>query len=441
MIIKIDLFYGDKSLPLELPDDRVKHLLEAKPLPVPESEEKLVKAALAQPIDSASLSELVNNGERACIIISDMTRSWVRHHVIIPPLLDELNKGGIADNNIMIISATGDHREQTEKEHKLLVGEEAYRRVEVVDHRARNKEEMIFLGTTSYGTPVSINKRVADADRVILTGGIVYHFLAGWGGGKKAIIPGVSSYETIMKNHSLAFCSEKGRGLNPDVCAGKIDDNPCSDDMVQGASLVAPVFMVNSIINEDTHQIAYVVAGNYITAFRKGCDLVSEHFGVNLPDRSELVIASCGGYPKDINFYQTYKTIYNAHFALEKGGTLLLVSESREGIGSDDFFSVFTDYANNDQREAALRQEYTIGGQMGYHSAVVAEENDVLVLSGLSDDQVEQMGMIPIKTLEEAMAFIKKKHGSIPPAYLMPNGGSTMPCSGGSPFFRNNSTI
>ncbi len=426
--MKIDLLYGDKTFPLELPDDRVKYVLEAKPLPVPESEEKLIKDALARPIDSAPLSELVNRGESACIIVGDMTRSWVRHHVFIPLLLDELNRGGIADNDINIISATGDHREQTGEEHKILVGEEAYRRVKVIDHRARNKDEMVFLGNTSYGTPVSINKQVADADRVILTGGIVYHFLAGWGGGKKAIIPGVSSYETIMKNHSLAFYPEEGRGLNPDVCAGKIDDNPCCDDMVQGTSLVAPDFMVNSIINEENHQIAYVVAGNYITAFRKGCDLVTEHFGADLPDRSELVIASCGGYPKDINFYQTYKTIYNAHFALEKGGTLLLVSESREGIGSDDFASIFTAYTDNGQREAALRREYTIGGQMGYHSAVVAEDNDVLVLSGLSDDQVKQMGMIPIKTLEEGMAFIKKKHGSIPPACLMPHGGSTMPC-------------
>lgn len=425
--MKINLPYGNKSLPLELPEDRVKHVLEAKPLPVPDSEEKLAKDALAQPIDSAPLSELVNKGESVCIIVGDMTRSWARHHVLIPFLLEELNQGGIADNNIIIISATGDHREQTDEEHKTLVGEEAYRRVEVVDHRARNKDEMVFLGNTGYGTPVSINKRVADADRVILTGGIVYHFLAGWGGGKKAILPGVSSYETIMKNHSLALYPEEGRGLNPDVCAGKIDDNPCCDDMVQGTSLVAPDFMVNSIINEETHQIAYVVAGNYITAFRKGCDLVTEHFGVNLPDRSKLVIASCGGYPKDINFYQTYKTIYNAHFALEKGGILLLISESREGIGSDDFASIFTAYTDNRQREAALRREYTIGGQMGYHSAVVAEDNDVLVLSGLSDDQVKQMGMIPIKTLEEGMAFIKKKHGSIPPACLMPHGGSTMP--------------
>jgi len=428
--MKMDLLYGDKSLPLTIDDSRVKSVIEAKPLPATASEEELVANALAKPIDSAPLSELVNEGESACIIVGDMTRVWVRHHVLIPPLLNELNRGGIPDENIIIVSATGDHREQTAEEHELLVGKEAYERVKVIDHRAKNKDEMVSLGYTTHGTKVSINKNVVEADRVILTGGIVYHFLAGWGGGKKAILPGVASYETIMQNHSLAFHPEEGRGLNPEVCAGSIDENPCSYDMVQGASLVAPTFLVNTVINEEKHQIAKVVAGNYVTAFRAGCEFVNEHFGVTITEPAELVIASCGGYPKDINFYQTYKTIYNAHFALQKGGTLLLLSESREGIGSDDFFNVFSRHSDNKQREMALREEYTIGGHMGYHTAVVAEENDVLLISDLPKEDVEKMGITPIDSLEEGIAFIENKHGKIPEAIIMPHGGSTLPnCS------------
>jgi lactate racemase len=424
----VELLYGDRTLPLELPDDRVKQVLEAKPLPEPASEEALVREALAHPVDSAPLGELVRRGEKVCIIVGDMTRLWARHHVLVPLILDELNRGGIPDQDIFIVSATGDHREQTPEEHRQLVGAEAYRRVRVYDHQAREKDHLVSLGATSYGTAVSINRRVVEADRVILTGGIVYHFLAGWGGGKKAIIPGVAGYDTIMKNHSLAFNREEGTGLNPVVCAGLIDGNPCSDDMVQGASLVGPDFLVNTIINEEVHRIARVVAGNFVTAFKAGCEYVNDHFGVSLDAPAELVIASCGGYPKDINFYQSYKTIYNSHFALKKGGTLLLVSESREGIGSGDFAEVFTAYPNNREREAALRREYTIGGHMGYHTAVVAEENDLLVITDLPDETVRRMGMIPIKTLDEGLTYIKKKHGGIPPATIMPHGGTTLPC-------------
>jgi nickel-dependent lactate racemase len=426
--MRIKLLYGEQEIWLDLPDHQVKGVLEAKPLPVASSEEALVREALLHPIDSAPLCELARSGGTACIVVGDMTRLWVRHHVLLPPILDELNKGGIPDRNICIISATGDHREQTPEEHRQLVGEEAYRRLKVYDHQARRQEDMVYLGTTSYGTPVNINKKVAASDKVILTGGIVYHFLAGWGGGKKAIIPGVSSYETIMKNHSLAFNPESGKGLNPSVCAGRLEGNPCSDDMVQGTSLVAPDFLINTIIDEDVNTIAHVVAGNYLSAYREGCRHVDNHFRVDINGPADLVIASCGGYPKDINLYQTYKTIYNAQFALRKGGTMILLSESREGLGNDDFADIFTSHGDNAGRETALREKYTIGGQMGYHAAVIAEENHVLALTSLPDDVVRSTGMIPVTSLEEALAFVRKKTGDIPPAYIIPHAGSTFPC-------------
>ena len=428
--MKVDFLYGDRVFPLEISDHQVKQILKAKPLPVPAAEEALVKEALAHPIDALPLGNLVRQGEKVCVIIGDMTRLWVRHHLLVSPILDELNRGGIPDRDIFVVSATGDHREQTPEEHRQLMGEEAYRRVRIFDHRAKNKDEAVYLGTTTHGTPVHVNKRVVEADRVIMTGGIVYHFLAGWGGGKKAIMPGLSSYETIMKNHSLAFNAEEGSGLNTAVCAGRSAGNPCSDDMLQGAGMVAPDFLVNTIINEEVHRIARVVAGNYITAYHAGCEYVNEHFGVEISSPAEVVMASCGGYPKDINFYQSYKTIYNANFALKPGGTLILVSESREGIGSEDFDRMINDFPDNRQREAALRSSYTIGGHMGYHTALIAEENDVLVLTGLPEAKVHQMGMLPIRNLEEGLSFVKKKHHGIPPSIIMPHGSTTFPCLG-----------
>lgn len=418
--------YGNREVPLDFPGSLVKQLLQGRPMPLPASEEELVKSALAHPIDSPPLSRLVKGGDKVCIIVGDMTRAWVRHHVLLPGILSELNKGGVPDEDILIISATGDHRAQTPEEHRALVGEEVFRRVRVIDHRARRKEDLVYLGTTSRGTPVWINRHVARADRVILTGGIVYHFLAGWGGGKKAVIPGVAGYETIMKNHSLAF-QRYGQGLNPSVCAGRLVGNPLSDDMVEGAAMVKPAFLVNVVINEEVNRIACVVAGNYITAHEAGCRFVDRHLRVEIDEPAELAIVSCGGYPKDINFYQTYKTLYNARLALKKGGTLVLLSESREGLGNPDFAAMFTGFRNNDAREAALRANYTIGGHMGYHTTVISAELDVLVMTELSQDQVESMGMKKVASLAEALEFVRRKHGGIPPAYIMPHGGSTLP--------------
>lgn len=422
----INLPYGNRLMEINLPDSCIKADLRPKPMQPSLSEIELVEYSLKHPIDSPLLSEIAIPGETVCIIVGDMTRLWVRHHVLLPPIIEELNKVGIPDKDIFIISATGDHREQSSLEHMQLVGEDIYRRIQVFDHHARKKEEHLYLGTTSYGTPVSINKRVVDADRVVITGGIVYHFLAGWGGGKKSIIPGVASYETIMKNHSLAF-HPGGRGLNPEVRAGNISNNPCCSDMEQGADLVSPDFLVNSVVNEETHLISAVVSGNYRTAHKEGCEIVRKQFGVKINEPADVVIASCGGYPKDINFYQTYKTLYNAHFALRKGGTMVLFSKCPEGIGSKDFERFFEHYENNRQREKALQDNYTISGHMAYHSAVIAKNYDVLLISDLPDDTVRSMGITPVHSWSEVVAIIKEKHTGFPGAYVMTSGGSTFP--------------
>jgi Uncharacterized conserved protein len=231
---KFRLSIGDRcqSFKYEEEDTKVR-VLEPAYFPTPESEEALVKKALERPIDSAPLSELVKSGNRVCIIFSDITRLWVRHHVFMPFILDELNRGGVKD--IYAVCGNGDHRDHTEEEFKKLLGERSYDRLKgrIYDHHARDPEELVSLGKTTFGTPVKINKKVAEADKVILTGGIVYHFLDGWGGGKKSIMPGVSSRESIFTNHSLALHPEEDKGLDPAVSAGMMRGNRVSDDAVE----------------------------------------------------------------------------------------------------------------------------------------------------------------------------------------------------------------
>lgn len=424
MIVKMP--YGNDLLELELKEEEIAATLEAKPLPE-DDEETIIAAALKNPIGSAPLSDLVKSGEKAVIIVGDMTRAWVRHDRFLPALLAELNAGGLEDHHIAILSATGDHRPQSESEHRTLVGNTVYERVKVLDHSSSDQENLIYLGTTTRGTPVWINRIVVEADRLIITGGIVYHFLAGWGGGKKAIIPGVSGRETIMSNHGLAFLPGEGAGLDPAVCAGQHEGNPLCEDMHEAAALINPDFLLNTVIDEERGKIAKVFAGHYLHAHQAGCCFVDDHFKVPVAEEAEVIIASCGGFPKDINFYQSYKTIYNASRILKKKGTLLLISECREGVGNEHFFKLFTAYSNNRARESALRRDYSIGGQMAYHSALVTEENDLLVLSEMPKETVEGMGMIPLSSLNQGLDWIRKKYGKIPPCCLMPHGGTTFP--------------
>lgn len=421
---------GNRTEKFRYEDDDIIKILESKPFPdISEQEEReIVRRALAKPVDSAPLRSIVKKGDKVCILFSDVTRLWVRHHVFMPFVLDELEKGGVHLENVCAMCGNGDHRDQTEDEFKQLLGSEVYEKLKgrIYNHHARVKEENVRLGETTHGTPVEINKRVLEADKVILTGGIVHHFLDGFGGGKKAIMPGVSSRDSIMKNHSLALHPEPGKGLDPKVGAGIMRGNRLSEDSVEVASFVNPWFLVNAVVSTK-HKIAYIAAGNYITAHEKGAEFCDEYYKVKIDRLADLTIVSCGGYPADINFYQTYKTLYNAERATKPGGAIILLTESREGMGNDDFYHMFIDYKNNREREEALRKHYTIGGHMAFHDALMAEKFRIFVISNLSDKEVREAGMIPVKSVSEGIEAAKKVVGEHPATYIIPHGHEVFP--------------
>ncbi len=421
---KFLLDYGDSKVPLTMAEENIIAVLTPQKLPSPPDEAALVREAIRAPVNSAPLSELVNQGERACIVVGDMTRLWARHHVLAPVILEELNRGGIRDEDITIVSATGAHRKQTREEHVLLVGEDAVQRVRVVDHNCL-ADDLISYGDTSRGTPVRINKEVAQADRVILTGGIVYHFLAGYGGGKKSLMPGVSDYQGIMANHRLAL-NACGPGLNPAVAAGKVLGNPLAEDMLEAANMVGADFIVNTIVNEE-HKIARVVAGDMVAAHTRGTALVDHHYGVPIKEKADLVIASCGGYPKDINMYQSYKTVHNMIPALKEGGVGIVLTESREGIGSELFQKICSGFTCNEDREKELRSNFDIACFMGYTQLRWAQDHRLLAVSNLPAGQIRELNMIPVNTLEEALAMAYTWLPKNFRAYIMPEGSTTFP--------------
>ena len=194
---------------------------------------------------------------------------------------------------------------------------------------------MVYVGTTSRGTEVVINKLVIER-KITLTGGIVHHLMAGFGGGRKSIVPGVSRRKTIAQNHLHALDPEAEHS-NPLIGVGAVAGNPLHEDMVEAAQFVNPDFLVNAIIDTNG-KIAKLVAGHWLKAWEKGCRWTDEKFGVPISRRADLVIASCGRYPKDISLYQSTKALFNAAPAVKPGGTILLIAECREGAGADEFF-------------------------------------------------------------------------------------------------------
>lgn len=284
-----------------------------------------IKKVLKYPISSASLYETFVPGEKVAIVVSDRTRNTAAS-VFLPILINELNSVGIADRDIFIVFACGTHRLHTKAEHMKIVGEDVAGRVTLLDHDCRDNNDLVMLGTTSRGTKVEVNKKVAEADRIILTGAITYHYFAGYGGGRKAVLPGISAFQTIQANHKLCLMSEK-------ASTGVLSGNLVHEDMIEAAKRLDPDMIFNVIL-DDIGRISAVFAGDLVAAHEAGCEALDSNYKVKVGKRSKFVIASAGGGLKDLNFVQSHKAMDNASRVLEEGGTMVLLGESSEGFPS-----------------------------------------------------------------------------------------------------------
>ncbi|MCL1941606.1 MAG: nickel-dependent lactate racemase, partial [Synergistaceae bacterium] len=269
---KYSLKFDREKTEVEIPDENLLGVLKSHDVPCAATEEEAIRKALENPIESARIGDKVKPGEKVCIVICDLTRAWQRTHIYLPFLVEEIKRGGARDEDIFFMSGTGTHRAQTPEEHKVLLGEKLYERHKIYDHQCK-ADEMVDFGTTGYGTPIRINKKAVDSDHVILTGGLAYHFMAGWGGGRKAILPGISAYETVMANHALALNPPPGKGRNMVCRSGNVEGNLIHLDMDEAVSKIGPSFLLNVIMNA-SGKIGWAVAGDWQKAYAAGMDIV-----------------------------------------------------------------------------------------------------------------------------------------------------------------------
>ncbi|MDP2857721.1 MAG: nickel-dependent lactate racemase [Bacillota bacterium] len=421
---RFDLRYGNGHVELQVPAGNLVGVINGKPsVPVADLR-AAVRDAIRNPIGSPRLEQIVHPGETVAVLVSDLTRSWCRSDAMVPVVVDELNAAGIPDGDILIMIAVGTHRAQTHDEHALLVTPQVMRRVRVVEHNCRD-QRMTYLGTTGFGTPVSINEAVSTADRLVLTGGIVTHDMAGYGGGMKSILPGVSSYATIMAHHKVSLGPKPGT-LNDEIGCGKTTGNVFYADIVEAGRLARPDFLVNTVINPDG-SIGRVVAGDPEAAHREGQKTVDESFKAPIRERADVVIASCGGHPLDINFYQSTKSLYNAAAALKPGGAMVLLTESRESFGHPLVEFISTGFASNVERHRHLQEDYDIGKWVGFLATVYAEKYRILLYSSLADRDVASMGMTPVHSAPEAVRLAYELAGPQARTYVIPNASSVWP--------------
>lgn len=417
--------FGDKEMEASIEKGEIINTLIPKEASIINNIEDEVINALNHPTGTKPLKELVNPGEKVVIIVSDITRFWIKTGVFLPIIVSYLNEAGIKDRDIIALIALGTHRASTETEKKALVGEALYKRIQVVDHDAFDEKQLVYLGESSFGTPIYINRRIMEADRVILTGGIVFHLFAGFGGGAKSIVPGVAGLQTIQKNHCLTFLPGEGTGLNPNACSNKTIGNPMREDITEISRKVQPDFLFNVVLDADGSFVDFV-AGDFEAAWLRGCETIKELYGIPIEEKADIIVASTGGFPKDINLYQSVKTMDNCIYGGKEGSVIILLAECREGLGADEFMEWFQ-YKNLTEMEAALRKHFTIPGYAAYKTAYTAQYRKLILISSLPQETIKELGIIPSSSLEEALHLAYELSPKEPKISIMPYGGNTLP--------------
>lgn len=415
----IGLKYGTDCWELPLGNARLL-TLETSKVPEPET---LIRQALASPLGTPSLREICRAGERVAIVTSDITR-YTGSERYLPILVEELNRLGIGDQDIEIIIALGIHRKQTEAEHRKILGG-LFGRIAVYDHDCDDPAQLVDLGTTDAGIPVLVSRRVVEADRVIVTGTIGFHYFAGFGGGRKGLVPGVASRETCMASHFAVFNPPEIGGKHPRAVTGVLDGNPVHNNLLQAARMVEPDFLLNTVLSPKK-EILGVFCGDLEQAHLAGCELVRDRYQVALPEAADLAVISCGGQPKDINFIQSQKALDYGVNAVREGGTVILLAACPDGFGHPTFFDWFR-YQNLDEFESALRENYQINGQTAHATLSKARRFRVILISELSAEQTDSMGMAKAGSLQEAMEMAKIDLPHDPKTVIIPDGGMILP--------------
>lgn len=377
-----------------------------------------VERALREPIGTKPLVEIVKPDDTVAVVVDDSTRA-TPSYIMVPPLLDELNQAGVKDEGITLIFGCGSHRSVKREEMTRLVGQETLERVKVVNHDAKS-EDRVYLGKTAkFGTKVYVNKVFAQANVKILTGDVELHYYAGYGGGRKSILPAVSSVETIQSNHAML--------LNSKARTGMLEGNPVHEDMMEAANLAKVDFIVN-IATNSKNELVRAFAGDLEQAFYEGVKLVDEMYKVPIGRRAEIVVVSSGGHPLDINLYQAYKGVDNALDAVKRGGVIILAAECPEGHGHDVFYEWMTKFKDVNQMEKEIKRRFRLGGHKAYYLLKAVQKAEIILVSAMPDYLAHNVFKLrTAKAINDGLRDAFDITGKNARVWAIPHGNMTLP--------------
>ena len=408
--------YGHGQQTVEVNEKNLLGVLTANEMVHLRTGAEAVEYALDHPIGAAPLEQLVKPGQKIAIVASDISRP-VPSHEILPAIADRLLKAGCRAEDITVVFALGSHRRHTEEEKRRLAGQRIYELVRCIDS---DPDDCIRLGVTDAGTPVDITRSVAEADIRICTGNIEFHYFAGYSGGAKAIMPGVSTPAAIQANHRMM--------VEPAAHAGNLDTNPIRQDIEQAGRICGIDYIVNVVLDEHKN-IVYAVAGDVTQAHRDGCRYLDKMYRKPIAQRADIVLVSQGGAPKDANLYQVQKALDNAKHAVKTGGTIILMGACPEGLGSQTFRQWLLSAPTAASMIDRIHAQFQLGGHKAAAIAMVLQNAHIDLVSEMEPEFVRSIFLNPQPSAQQALDEAMAKYGPDATVIAMPFGGATLPMS------------
>ncbi len=377
-----------------------------------------VDRALKEPIGSKRLSEIAKPESKVAIVVDDATRK-APSQVMLLPVLAELNAAGVKDENVTVIFGCGTHRAVKPEEAQALLGEEALKRVITVSHDCK-AEDLVLVGTTkSHGNKIFLNRVFAEADVKVLLGDVGFHYYAGYGGGRKSVLPAVSGSETIQHNHAMM--------LHANARTGVLEDNPVHQDMTEAARLAKVDFIVN-VVENSKGEIVKAFAGDLEQAFLEAVKLVDEMYRLKVDRRADIVVVSAGGHPSDMNLYQAYKALDNTLDVVKRGGVIILVAECPEGHGNQVFYDWMTRLADLKNTEREIKRNFAMGGHKAYYLLKALQNHQIILVSSLPDYYASNVFKLKTaRAVNDALTEALKLAGSASRVWAMPHGSYVLP--------------
>lgn len=416
--MKITLDYGRTALEGTIEDERVAQVILPNEQSGVSDPRAAVEESINAPLGCPPLEEIIQKKRPSSVVIvvNDVTRPTPCEY-LLPPLLRILSEQGVRNDQVTLLMATGLHKPNTEEQNLQVFGKEILDNYRIVPHMA-DESELVDYGVLESGTPLLVNKVAAEADLLIAIGVILPHYMAGFSGGRKSILPGITGRESIQRNHSRIV--ELMDDLPP------LRQNPINLEMMDAAKKVGVDFIVNVVPNS-SGEIVKVVAGDLEEAWYAGAEASSEMYEVSLKDQVDVAIVSANGYPRDINMYQAQKALDHADRATKPGGTIILAAECIDGLGEPVFEEWVRKASSPDEVIDWIREKFVMGGHKAYGIAKVARNKTIILLSSMDEETTKMLFAEKCNSLDEAIARVKEKYGESFSCVVMPQGGLTVP--------------